>query len=373
MILQKKSIMHVAECAGGVDRYLSLLLPPLNDEFENIFVCSQQYDIEKWERLIDKVELLEMNNRMSLKADLKAILKLRKLIKKYNPDIIYFHSSKAGGIGRLANIGLCKKVIYNPHGWAFKMKNNNKSLAFLVIEKLLSLITTKIVTISDFEKKIALDKTICVENKLVVIKNGVDISNYLGEGAITRNELKIPEDAFVIGYVARISYGKSPDFFIMVASKLLKEIPNSYFIFIGDGELKEETILLAKKYGVYKHLIITGWVCDVRQYIRLLDVGVLFTRWEGFGYALAEYMVESIPVIGTNIDSIPELIEDGKNGYLIEVENQEEAVERLKILFYNPQIRKELGTYGNEFVKRNFDAKRVIEEHYRLFDALLST
>lgn len=365
--------MHIVECPGGVDRYLSLLLPSLNDKFENILVCSQNYDIKKWKGLINKVEVMEMENSLSPRKDFIALIELRSIIKRLKPDIIYCHSSKAGALGRVANIGLCKNVIYNAHGWSFKMLNSRLRVVFLIVENLLSLLTTKIVNISDFEKKIALDKLVlCKKKKLVVIKNGVEIIEYSNKNPVSRKQLNIPEDAFVVGTVARITYGKSPDFFIKVASELLKEHSNCYFIFIGDGEMKEETIKLAKEYGVYDHLFITGWVSDVRQYIRLLDVGVLFTRWEGFGYALAEYMLDSIPVIGSNVDSIPELIMNGKNGYLIEVENMEEAVEKLTIMLQNPQKRRAMGSCGNTLVKTKFNVQRVVEEHRQLFNELLN-
>lgn len=369
---KKKSIMHIVECAGGVDRYLSLLIPPLNDEYDNILVCSQNYDIKKWKELINKVEVLEMTNNLSPKHDLIALIKLRRIIKRLKPDIVYCHSSKAGALGRLASIGYCNKVIYNAHGWSFKMLDNKLRFAFQIVENILSLLTTKIVTISDFEKKIALNKLVlCSPKKLVVIKNGIEIIEYKNNNTISRKDLNIPENAFVVGTVARITYGKSPDFFIKVASKLLKEHSNCYFIFIGDGEMKEEVIILAKEYGVFDNLIITGWVSDVRQYIRLLDVGVLFTRWEGFGYALAEYMIDSKPLIGTNVDSIPELIEHEKNGYLIEVENLNETIEKLKILLNNPHLRVKMGNSGNKIVKEKFNSERVVVEHLKLFNHLL--
>jgi glycosyltransferase involved in cell wall biosynthesis len=369
----KKSIMHIAECPGGVDRYLTLLLPRLNDEFENILVCSQNYDVNKWKALVNKVEVIKMVNKLSVKNDFIAFIELRRIIKLLKPDFIYCHSSKAGALGRLANIGLCKNVIYNAHGWSFKMLNSRFSIVYLLIENLLSLLTSKIVNISDCEMKIALDKLVlCHKKKLVVIKNGIEIKEYSNKNPVSRKQLNIPEDAFVVGNVARLTYGKSPDFFIKVACKLLKENSNCYFIFIGDGEMKEEVISLAKEFEVYDKLIITGWISDIRQYISLLDVGVLFTRWEGFGYALAEYMLDGIPAIGTNVDSVPELIINGKNGYLIEVDNMEDAVNKLTKMMLNPEIRKDMGSYGNNLVKSKFNITRVVKEHRQLFIELSS-
>ena len=76
-------------------------------------------DVKDYENLVSHFEQIEMNREISVK-DLMAIKKVRYLIKKYNPDIVYAHSSKAGAIARVANIGIRNYCIYNPHGWAFK-------------------------------------------------------------------------------------------------------------------------------------------------------------------------------------------------------------------------------------------------------------
>lgn len=86
-------ILHVAQAAGGVDRYIRMLLKYLDkDKFENILVCSQDFKKEDYEGLVDAFEQIEMNRAIGVK-DLKLIWKVRKLIKKYNPDIVYAHSS----------------------------------------------------------------------------------------------------------------------------------------------------------------------------------------------------------------------------------------------------------------------------------------
>lgn len=108
MAENKIKILHVAQAAGGVDRYIRMLLKYLDkNKFENILVCSQDFRKEDYEGLADAFEQVEMERAIG-KNDLKAIGKVRKLIKKYNPDIVYAHSSKAGAIARVADIGLKK-------------------------------------------------------------------------------------------------------------------------------------------------------------------------------------------------------------------------------------------------------------------------
>ena len=102
----KIRILHVAQAAGGVDRYIRMLLKYLDKEkFENILVCSQDFHEEDYKGLLDSFEQIEMTRAIG-RTDLKAIKEVRALIKKYNPDIVYAHSSKAGAIARVADIGI---------------------------------------------------------------------------------------------------------------------------------------------------------------------------------------------------------------------------------------------------------------------------
>lgn len=199
----KIRILHVAQAAGGVDRYIRMLLKYLDkDKFENILVCSQDFQEEDYEGLVDSFEQIEMTRAIWVN-DLKSIAEVRKLIKKYNPDIVYAHSSKAGAIARVADIGLKNKCIYNPHGWAFNMRcSEKKRMMYTAIEKVAALFCDKIICISDAEKQSALEKNICKEDKLQVIFNGVDIEAYeSGEhGKAKRADLNIPGNAFVVGY-----------------------------------------------------------------------------------------------------------------------------------------------------------------------------
>ena len=123
-------------------------------------------------------EQIKMNRAIG-SNDIKAIKEVRKLIKKYNPDIVYAHSSKAGAITRIADIGMKNYCIYNPHGWAFNMRCSvKKKVIYTASEKATAPFCDKIICISNAERQSALDKKICKENKLQVIFNGVDVEAY---------------------------------------------------------------------------------------------------------------------------------------------------------------------------------------------------
>lgn len=324
MMKNKIRILHVAQAAGGVDRYIRMLLKYLDKEkFGNILVCSQDFHEEDYRDLVDSFEQVEMTRAIG-SSDLKAIKEVRALIKKYNPDIVYAHSSKAGAITRVADIGLKNHCIYNPHGWAFNMRCSAKKKAmYTAIEKIAAPFCDKIICISDAEKQSALDKKICREDKLQVIFNGVDIESYENgvRGTIKRIDLNIPEDAFVVGMVGRMSPQKAPDVFVKMAKHVKDEVPNAHFIIVGNGNQEDEIRKYAEDNDFSNSLHITGWVDNPMSYVELFDVACLLSRWEGFGLALPEYMMAGKPIVASRVDAIPNIIRNGENGLLVEVDD----------------------------------------------------
>lgn len=120
---KKIRILHIAECAGGVERYLQMLLPRLEKRgLKQYFICSFNYDKQKYKDIVDGVEQFDLKQTFSPIQVLKKVFSIRKYIKRLHPDIIYCHSSFAGGLVRIAALGLHSKVVYNPHGWAFNIR-----------------------------------------------------------------------------------------------------------------------------------------------------------------------------------------------------------------------------------------------------------
>ena len=296
----KIRILHVAQAAGGVDRYIRMLFKYMDhDRFENILVCSHDFKKEDYNGFADAFEYVDMQRSIG-KADVSAMRAVRKLIKNYDPDIVYAHSSKAGAIARVANIGMKKKgekirCIYNPHGWAFNMRcGKKKQMIHTAIEKMAAPFCDKIICISKAEKESALARKICKEDKLQVIVNGVDIEDYeqrriVGLSTVTRESCNIPENSFVVGMVGRISEQKAPDVFIKAAKQIKEKIPEAYFVIVGDGSDREKIESYAKEHGI--NILITGWVENALDYVDLFDVALLLSRWEGFGMAIPEYML----------------------------------------------------------------------------------
>lgn len=372
---KKIRVLHIAQAAGGVDRYLRMLLKYMDrEQFENIVVFSQNFNKNDYESIVDGYETVQMYRSIGI-HDVKSVFQIRKLINEYQPDIVYAHSSKAGAVGRLADIGLKNKCIYNPHGWAFNMRcSKRKKFLYTFIEKIAAHFCDKIVCISDAEKQSALENKICAKSKLQVIYNGIDIQEYENKksSGLTRRKIGITENAFVVGMVGRLSQQKAPDVFVKMAVQVKKNISNAYFIIVGSGEMEEKIKNYAAANGIGKSLLVTGWVDEPMDYIELFDVACLLSRWEGFGLVLPEYMMAGKPIVATNVDAIPEIIHDGENGFLVEMDNAEEVCENICKIYNNELLRNNIIKQCRSDVKKKYDVKRVAIEHKKLFSAFYS-
>lgn len=369
MFEKKIRVVHVVECAGGVERYLQSILKYSNrDKFENYLIMSNLYKKEKYINLADNVEIIDIPHSIGL-ATLLAAFKLRKLLRKYQPDVICAHSSIAGAVTRLANMGLPGKCIYNPHGWSFNMRAKGKKI-FILLEKIMAAFCDKIICISDAEKESAIKNKICKPQKLQVIYNGIDLQESETK-EVGRKELSIPEDAFVVGMVGRICLQKAPDVFVKMAGVLSEKIDNAYFVIVGDvleGQMKEKEEIqqLAKNLNV--ELIITGWVNNPLDYIKTFDVACLLSRWEGFGLVIPEYMLCEKPIVASAVDAIPCLIENEENGLLVTVDDYQEAADAVMRLKTDLQFRQKIVNHAKNDVEERFNVHRTVKELERIIE-----
>ena len=198
----------------------------------------------------------------------------------------------------------------------------------------------------------------------------VDAYKAGAHGVVKRADLGIPDDAFVVGMVGRVSPQKAPDVFIRMAKLVNDKIPNAYFIIVGNGMLENEIREYAEEQGFSDRLHITGWVDNPMSYVELFDVGCLLSRWEGFGLALPEYMMAGKPIVATSVDAIPNIIKDGENGLLVNVDDVDGASKAVNRIFDDSVLRRKLIEHGYSDVESRFDAKRVSVEHQTVFESL---
>ena len=360
-----KKIIHICQSdIGGTTEYIYMFLKNIDkNKYENILICPSSGFIRKKISILGiKIYILEMTRKIAIFKDFQDIIKIREIIKKEQPNVLFLHSSKAGALGRMARIGIKNlKVLYNPHGWAFNMEGSSRKEFFYgAIEKFLSYFTDIIINISEDEYETAIKRSIS-EKKMVIIKNGIEIEKY------KENKKEIFLDKYVIGFVGRLSEQKNPLFLVEIAKELLdKKEQNFIFYIVGDGELREELEKKIKENNLESYFFLRGWSEKVEEDIRNFDIALMISKWEGFGLVVCEYMAAKKPVIGVSVGGVKDIIENEKNGILIKEYDSQKFVENIIRIKNNIDLKEQLINRAFIDVKNKFSINRLIEEYMKI-------
>lgn len=373
---KKIKIVHIAQANGGIEVYLKMFFKYFNNKrYKNYVILSQQYINSKkeFEKLGVEVFIVDMCREISPINDIKSIVKIYSILNKIRPNIVYSHSSKAGGLGRIPAKLVGAKNIYNPHGWAFDMNISNiKKNIYIFVEKLLAWLTDEIIAISEYEKKVALKYKIVKENKISIIENAIDLEkfNKIYDTKEILNEIKFYKDDIIIGMIARISEQKSPMTFVNIAEKISKRNPKCKFIIVGDGDQRKEIEESVDEKGLKDRFFITGWVNDPYRYLSVFDIALLTSKWEGFGLVIPEYMAAKKPVIASNVGGISNIINHGENGYLVNDLDVNCFVKYIERIIENFNIKMKLIEKAYSETVLKYDFGRNIKQHEIIFENL---
>ena len=205
------------------------------------------------------------------------------------------------------------------------------------------------------------------DSRVITLYNCIDMQtaeNRLFSKSEARQFLKIPENTLAIGTVARLVPDKDQKNIIQAFAKVKPHFPHAILFIIGNGELEQELKQLAKQHHLENDIVFTGFVPDAQRYLKALDIFVLSSIEEAFGRVLLEAMIARVPVIGTRIDGIPEVIGDA--GLVVEARDSQllsSAINQLAQL--SPEERSTLGDKGYDRVKEKFSTDKFNEDFWK--------
>ena len=265
----------------------------------------------------------------------------------------------AGIAAKLAGIN---NIIYR-RGSALAIKNSwfNRYL--------LRHIVTNIIANSNETKRTVLVNNINLvnENKIKIIYNGLDFTE---SSQLPVKELyKRQNGEVIIGNASRFSEEKGHEFLIELAQKLKYQNVNFKLLLAGTGKLEHKYKKLVETLDLSDKVIFMGFVTDMKSFNQNLDIFVLSSHYEGFGFVLIEAMAQEKPVIAFDIGSSAEIIEDNVNGFLIEKFNVKQLAEKVTYLINNKEVREEMGRKGLIRAKEHFSLEKTVSEVEKLIMA----
>lgn len=316
-ITVKKKILYIVEAmGGGVFTYIVELANELVNKYDMyIAYAVRKQTPDNFKEYFDKrIHLIEVKNfarAIDVRKDMAALFEVKRITREINPDLIHLHSSKAGVIGRIALDGKIP-MFYTPHGYSFLMENCKpmKRRMFKLIESICAKRNCTTISCSVGEHQ----ETLKLTKRATYVNNGINMK----EVQDIVNKTEKVEHPFTVYTLGRICYQKNPTQFNAVAEAL----PDASFIWIGDGELREELNS--------RNIEITGWIdrTTAIQYAVNADVFLLPSRWEGLPISLLESMYMKKVCVVSNVIGNRDVICNGENGFVCS--NTEEFVKAIR-------------------------------------------
>lgn len=295
------------------------------------------------------------------------------LINKLQPHLIHIHGTRAFSnlLWSVWNIRI--PVVYTVHGWSFNSKQTFlRRNAAILAEHIFTKRADININVSYSNKETG--KEAIAGFRSVVIRNGVNLNIFNKEGNYPdlRKQLGIPEDAFLAGFIARITQQKDPLTMIRGFARFAASAPDAYLLMVGDGELKEAAQALARELSVERRVVFEGFRRDIPAVLNCMDVYCLPSLWEGFSIGLLEAMAMGKPVVASAVDGTREVISDGVNGLLIDPCDSAALSESLTKLYQQEGLRNHLRENAFSAITEEFNAERVASKTEEVYTRLLS-
>ncbi|MDR7342958.1 glycosyltransferase involved in cell wall biosynthesis [Pantoea alhagi] len=294
-------ILHVTNrlTEGGVETYLLNLLPALvSAGYEVDLMVLDKNQVALAENFKVKNIRVIVGNYSSVYNPLNILL-LIKIIGGY--DLIHSHLFPTQYFLAFANLFHRKKLVTTEHCTT----NKRRRSLFKPLEYIVYSLYHSIVGVSKASSSNIIKWLPSIKSKVLTILNGIDIKNSLCNDSVTRQDLGLSEEKFLIVMTARFFDQKDHDTLIRALSYLPL---NMQVVFIGSGVRLENCQLLAKQLNVAERCLFLGRRSDVTAIIKLADLCVLSTHYEGLPISVIEYMAAGKPVIATNVDGVDEMI-----------------------------------------------------------------
>ena len=321
---------------------------------------------------VKAVRIQGFGRRVSLGGDIKAFIALVREIRTFKPHVIHTHTAKAGFLGRIASIVSLQSSIriHTFHGHLLNGYFGSFRRSLVVIaEKFLALFTHQLLAVGDKVRQDLLNAGIGTKEKFGLMPPGLSIG-VLSDKEESRIALKLPASRLKCAFIGRVTQIKRPDRFLDVVSEIKKRGVNLDFFIAGDGEL----LNVCRERINQEDLPVTilGWQSDIERVLSSADIVVLTSDNEGTPLSLIQAGMAGIPVVTTNVGSVPEVVLDGVTGKVTGLDVQEIA-DALEKLVNDEVLRTKLGAAAQEFTMSNFGVKRLVHDHEELYKKLLSS
>jgi len=319
---------------------------------------------------IKAIRIPGFGRSISMWKDTKAFFLIIREIRRFKPDVIHTHTAKAGVIGRIA--GLIARPtairIHTFHGHLLQGYFGTRKVQMIVrLEKILGLITYKLVAIGNNVKHDLLKVGVAKEQKFEIIFPGLQQLDLYNQRE-AREKLNLDPQKTYIVFVGRLTPIKRPDRLIELARSFKSNRPSAHIVIAGAGEMITDLKALSESESL--PITFLGWRSDIGLILSASDIAVLCSDNEGIPLTLIQASQASLPIVSTDVGSVSDIVVNGITGLLTEVSSKG-LIEGVSALLDDPDLGLSFGRAGKERAQEFFSSHAMVEHHERTYSQSL--
>jgi glycosyltransferase involved in cell wall biosynthesis len=333
------------------------LYPPGDSGYEQIIRKAERY----------QAPLISIPDRGPW--DWRVVRDLLTVCRRENVTIWHGHDYKTNALGLLLKRFWPMRLVTTVHGW---VHHTARTPLYYRVDRFCLPRYERVICVSNDLFEECLRAGVPTAN-CVLLENGIDTEEYRRQQNTgdARVVLGLPHESFLIGAVGRLELEKAFDVLIGSLADLVRAGLDARLVIVGEGRDRLRLESLAKDFGVWDRVTLPGWKSDVRIYFEAMDVFALSSLREGLPNVLLEAMALEVPAVATRISGVPRVIQDGRNGLLVDPGDRAGLTAALHTLALKPDLRDRFRRAGRETVETRYSFAVRMERMRQIYDELL--
>jgi glycosyltransferase involved in cell wall biosynthesis len=343
----------------GYDMLLAYMRDPKDPGFETLLNRAQE----------KSANLVGVDDRGAL--DRGVYTQLRDVCSTYQPHIWHGHDYKSNLLGPLVRRKVPMRLVTTLHGW---VDYTWKTPLYYAIDRWSLRFYDHVVCVSTDLYDAAL-KSGCPEKKVTFIPNAIDIDEFKRTLPAAQSTLRadVASDTLVLGAIGRLSPEKGFDNLIRAVCQIVKSgVTNLQIWIIGEGRDRERLEALIDELRMGAHVRLLGQRSDMLAVLEALDLFVLSSIREGLPNVVLEAMAMEIPIVATRVGSVPDVVEDGATGRLIEPGNVSELIAGIENMLANPVERERQASAARSVIEERYSFAVRMQRMKRVYEHVLA-
>lgn len=357
---------------GGAKTHIINLLRELDKRIEIKMICflKEEFYYELKEEGIN-IEVFLQEKRY----DISIISRLKEEIEREDYDIIHCHGARANFIGMFLKKSMRKPFITTVHSdYELDFKDNpyKKIVYTWMNTRALKKMDYYLAVSSNFEQML-INRGFPKDNVFTVY-NGIDLKNninYIPKEKFLKRYNIDANGKTIVGIIARLDSVKDHDTFIEAAYKLLEKRKDIIFLIAGEGSEKKRLINKVKELKIDNYIHFLGFIKDPYSFFNTIDINTLTSVSESFPYVILEGGRFKKTIISTDVGGIGDLIENGYNGWLVDVGDSNALAKYINYFLEDENRLKTLGENLYKTIEINFSSQKMALDHLRIYEKII--